>query len=248
MSTFLKNYIYKTKLLINAVPTIWFSVFIVVLFAMNLLANKSINIPHKWLALDCGVIISWVLFFIMDIFTKHFGPKAATTLSIAATLISLIMCFVFFIASIIPGMWGEAYVTGSENIINNALNKTFGGTWYVIFGSTVAFIFSAAINNFTNFWVGKIFKNNPNGLFAYISRAYVSTAIGQFADNFIFAFTVSRIFFGWSLLQCVMSAVFGMFAEFLCEAVFAVLGYKVCEKWRKENVGKTYFEYIKGKK
>lgn len=35
-------------------------------------------------------------------------------------------------------MWGEAYVDGSEELINGALNRTFGGIWYVVFGSTAA--------------------------------------------------------------------------------------------------------------
>lgn len=63
-----------------------------------------------------------------------------------------------FIASIIPGMWGESFVEGSEDIINGALDHTFGGTWYVLLGSTTAFLVSAIVNNFLNFALGKFVK------------------------------------------------------------------------------------------
>ena len=62
----------------------------------------------------------------MDIITKHFGPKAASQVSIVAVLFNLMVCIIFFIAGSISGIWGEAYVEGSETIINSALDHTFG--------------------------------------------------------------------------------------------------------------------------
>ena len=58
---------------------------------MNILANKSINLGVSWLALDCGIIVSWVTFLIMDVIVKHFGPKAATEISILAIIINLLL-------------------------------------------------------------------------------------------------------------------------------------------------------------
>lgn len=231
-------------LLLKSVPAWVLTLFTISVFAMNLLANKSINLGLDWLALDCGIIVSWFAFLTMDMLTKRFGPKAATQLSILAIAINLFFCLIFFLGSIIPGTWGESYVEGSEGVINTALDNTFGGTWYVVFGSTVAFIASSVINNFTNFGVGKLCKKNPDGMFAYVLRSYVSTAIGQFADNLIFALIVSHFFFGWSLLQCVTCALTGMVAELLCEAVFSYPGYAISRHWQKSGVGQEYIDYM----
>lgn len=214
---------------------------------MNLLANKSINLPVDWLALDCGIIVSWFAFLTMDIITKHFGPKASTQISIFAIIINLLFCLIMFIGSIIPGVWGESFVEGSENIINTALNHTFGGTWYIILGSTIAFVISSIINNFSNWGIGKIFKKNPDGLPCYIARTYISTSIGQFIDNLIFALIVSLVFFGWSFVQCVTCALTGMIIELLCEVIFSFFGYKICNKWKNNHVGQEYLDYINHK-
>lgn len=244
MSQKLKNEFYEFKLLLRSIPSIIIVFFVLSVFAMNLLANKSIALPISWLALDCGIIVSWLAFLAMDIVTKHFGPKAATQLSLMAIAINLVFCLIMFLGSIIPGSWGESYFDGSENIINSALNNTFGGTWYVLLGSTIAFIASSVVNNFSNWGLGLVFKKKPDSFVAYIFRTYISTAIGQFVDNLIFALIVSHFFFGWTLVQCIMCSVTGMVAELLCEVIFSYFGFGICKKWKKEEVGKEYFEFV----
>lgn len=233
------------KVLLRSIPGVVLTMFIISVFAMNILANKSINLPFTWLALDCGIIVSWFAFLAMDMITKHFGPKAATEISILAILINLIFCLLFFLASLIPGVWGESFVPGSEEIINSALNKTIGGTWYVVVGSTLAFLVSAIVNNFVNYGVGKAFSKNPDGATAYFSRTYVSTAIAQFVDNLLFALIVSHVFFGWSLLQCFTCALTGMLVELVFEVCFSYFGYRVSRRWQKDNVGSAYLEMRK---
>ena len=182
----------------------------------------------------------------MDIVTKHFGPKAATEISVVAVGIHLLACLFFFAASRIPGVWGEA-AAGNAETVNGALNHTFGGTWYVLFGSAVAFLISAAVNNFLNHAIGRLFRKRPDGFLAYACRTYISTAVGQFCDNLVFALIVSHFFFGWSLLQCVVCALTGMVAELLCEVLFSRFGYTVCKKWQRDKVGSRYFAYLKEK-
>ena len=230
--------------LVKSAPPVVVVLFILSVFAMNLLANKSINTPW-WLGLDCGIIISWFAFFTMDILTKHFGPKASTSITLLAIAVNLLFCLMMYLASLIPGVWGESYVPGSEDVINKALNSTFGGTWYVVLGSTIAFLVSAVVNNFSNFGIGKLFKNHPDGLGAYFSRTYISTALGQFLDNLTFALIVSHFFFGWSLLKCVTCALTGMVAELLCELIFLYPGFAITRKWKREGVGEEYFR-LKG--
>lgn len=231
--------------LLKNVPALVIVLFILSVFSMNLLANKSIAIPVSWLALDCGIIVSWFAFFTMDIITKHFGPKAATEITVLATIINLLFCLLLFVGSVIPGMWGEAYVDGSEDLLNGALNSTFGGTWYVVLGSTVAFVVSAIINNLSNYAIGKLFRNNPDGMMAYVLRSYVSTAVGQFLDNLIFALIVSHFFFGWNIVQCLTCAATGMLAELLCEALFFYPGFKITRHWKRNKVGEEYLK-LKG--
>ena len=230
--------------LLKSVPSIVLVLFIMSVFSMNLLANKSIDIPLDWLALDCGIIVSWFSFFTMDILTKRFGPKAATEITVLAITVNLFFCLLLFLGSLIPGVWGESFVDGSENLINGALNNTFGGTWYVVLGSTLAFLASAIVNNFSNFGIGKLFKKHPDGLAAYILRTYISTAIGQFVDNLTFALTVSHFFFGWTLLQCVTCALTGMIAELLCEFIFLYPGFAITKRWQKNGVGEEYLKTV----
>lgn len=238
----LKEMILEWKVLLRSVPALYFALFAASVVIMNLLANKSLNVPFDWLALDCGFIVSWIAFLCMDIAVKHYGAKAATMLSVTAVFVNLCACVIFFVGSLISGMWAEAYVDGSESLINHALDATFGGTWYILLGSAIAFVASSIINNILNHAVGRIFRKNPDSFGAYACRSYVSTAIGQFSDNLIFALIVSHVFFGWTMVQCITCAATGMVVELLCEVVFSPLGYAVSRKWKKENVGQAYLQ------
>lgn len=242
MKQLLKKEFNEFCVLLKSVPTLVVVLFIMSVFSMNLLANKSIDIPFSWLALDCGIIVSWFAFFTMDILTKRFGPKAATQITVLAIAVNLFFCLLLFIGSVIPGMWGESFVDGSENVINGALNNTFGGTWYVVLGSTAAFLISAIVNNLSNFGIGKLFKKNPDGLGAYVMRAYVSTAAGQFVDNLTFALIVSHFFFGWTIVQCLTCAATGMLVELLCEGLFFYPGFAITRRWQKNSVGEEYLK------
>ncbi len=230
----------EISLLVKSVPSIIFVLFILTVFSMNLLANKSIHLPYSFMALDCGMVISWFAFLTMDIITNRFGPKAATEISVIAIIINLGLCLVFFLVSKIPGSWGASFDSSFGEAINNALDKTFGGSWYVIFGSAVSFLVSAFVNNFTNHFVGKKLCKNKKGFLAFFKRTYISTTLGQLSDNLVFALLVSRAFFGWSLIQCINCALTGVLIELLTELIFAKLGYRILKKWEKEEVGKEY--------
>ena len=238
--TRLKSELHEFSVLLKSVPSLVVVLFILSVFSMNLLANKSIDIPVDWLALDCGIVVSWFAFFTMDILTKHFGPKAATEITVLAIVVNLFFCLLLYIGSVIPGAWGEAFGAGDEAAVNGALNKTFGGTWYVVVGSTAAFLVAAVVNNLSNYGIGKLFKKNPDGLGAYVMRSYVSTAVGQFVDNLVFALIVSHFFFGWTIVQCVTCAVTGMLVELICEGIFFYPGFVITRRWKNNAVGIDY--------
>lgn len=236
---FIKEY-KETKILLRSIPSIVVTLFVVSVICMNLLANKTL-VMYDWIALDGGILISWLSFMCMDIITKHFGPKASNKISILAALINLLTCLIFFVVSIIPSNANDY----------TELNSILGGTWFILLASTIAFLFSALVNNLSNYLIGKMFKKNPDGKLAYVTRTYISTFIGQFLDNLLFSIIVFMFFapiywdgFSWSLIQCVMCALTGAFVELIMEIIFSPIGYKITRKWKEENVGKEYLELI----
>ncbi|MBQ6972829.1 MAG: VUT family protein [Synergistaceae bacterium] len=220
----MRKFMSDFRALLSAASPLAVSLLFLSVVGMNLLANKSIDTGVEWLALDCGILFSWLTFLTMDILTQSYGPGAATMLSFAALLANLLMAGIFYAASMIPGVWSESFVDGSAQILNAALDNTFGGTWFVLAGSSVAFISSAVLNNFLNYSVGRHIKS-AQGFWNFALRAYVSTITAQFADNMIFALLVSRPFFGWTMTQCFTCALTGAVFELLFEVIFSPLGY-----------------------
>ena len=222
----MKQTIREFRSLLRSAPPILVALMVLSVVGMNLLANKSINTGVDWLALDCGILFSWLAFLSMDVLTQCYGPRATTLMSAAALALNLLMAAVFFVASRVPGVWGESYVEGSEAVINRALDATFGGTWYVIAGSSVAFLVSALLNNFLNYGIGMRMKR-ADGFGVYAARSYISTFLAQVVDNMVFALLVCRVFFGWTLLQCFTCSLTGAVVELLCEVLFSPMGYRI---------------------
>ena len=227
-------------LLLRSIPAAVVTLFVVSVICMNLLANKTL-LMLDFIALDGGILISWLSFMCMDMITKHFGPKASNSISVLAAMINLLTCLIFFVASIIPS--NAADYTAFDNI--------FGGTWFILLGSTVAFLISAVINNRLNWLIGKSIKRKPDGKLAFALRSYISTFVGQFLDNFIFSVIVfvllAPIFwdgFCWSLLQCATCALTGAIAELIMEVAFSPIGYRITKRWQKMSVGREYLEKI----
>lgn len=232
----------ETDLLLRSIPASLLSLFVLSVIMMNLLANKTL-IQTPWIALDGGILISWLSFMCMDLTTKHFGPRAANKLALVAALMNLFTSFIFYIASAIP----------SDAMDYRALDAIFAGTWFILFGSTVAFLVSAFINNFLNWTIGKAFKKNPDGVLAYATQTYVSTFFGQFVDNLIFSTIVFMGFapifwdgFHWTLIQCLTCALTGAIAELLLQVLFSPFGYRILQRWRHHKVGQDYIAYMKG--
>lgn len=242
-----KELMFETTVLSRSVPGILFAIFISSLIMMNVLANKSIDTHLSFLALDCGFIFSWVTFLVMDIVVKHFGLRAANILTVVGLITNLFFALMMLAASFIPGEWSQSYIEGSETIINNAMDLTFRNTWYVLFGSSVAYLISALINNYLNHYTGKKFDKN-NNFRGFVIRSYLSTFFAQFIDNLLFAFIVSYNFFGWTILQCVTCALAGGIAELIFEVIFSPLAFKVCKRLDENSVGKEYLDYINNRK
>ena len=229
-----------TRILLRSIPATVVTLFVVSVVCMNLLANKTL-LQLPWIALDGGILISWLSFMCMDIITKHFGPKVSNRISMLACGINLLTCAIFFIASVIPSNAGDF----------SPFDGIFGGTWFILLGSTVAFLASAVLNNSLNWLIGKMIRRKPDGKLAYALRTYVSTFIGQFFDNFLFSIIVFVVFapifwdgFSWTVLQCAMCALTGAVAELIMEIIFSPIGYRITKKWRENRVGQAYLDHI----
>lgn len=230
-----------TIILLRNIPATVVSLFVVSVICMNLLANKTL-FQTSWIALDGGILISWLSFMCMDIITKHFGPKASNKIAILASAINVLTCLIFYIASIIPSNANDY----------TAFDELFGGTWFILLGSTIAFLTSAIINNFLNWLIGRIFSKSTNEKLIYATQTYISTFIGQFIDNFIFSVIVFVYFapifwdgFHWTILQCATCALTGSLAELIMEILFSPFGYQILMRWKKQNIGAEYLSHIK---
>lgn len=237
----IRNEIYETKILLHNIPTIIVTLFVVSVICMNILANKTL-LQLKWIALDGGILISWLSFLCMDLITKYFGLKASNKISILAALINLLTCLIFYIASLIPSNASDY----------TALNSILGGTWFILLSSTIAFLCSAFINNIINVVINSLLKNRTSNKVTFMISSYTSSFIGQFLDNLIFSILVFVIFapifwngFHWSILQCITCALTGAFLELLLEVIFSPFGYKILTKWEKNNLGVEYLDLIR---
>ena len=235
MRSRIRNFISDTVLLLRSVPSSVVTLFVLSVVLMNLLANKTIY-QKGFLAVDGGIVVSWVCFLCMDIITKRFGPRAATQVSIFALVVNLFAVGIFAVVSIIP--------TETDY---SAFNSIFGGSWFIVLSSSLAFLASAIVNNALNAAIGRLFEANPDGRAAYCTRSYVSTFIGQFVDNFVFASLVFMVFapiywggFSWTLPQCVCCSLIGAGLELLMEVMFSPIGYGVTRRWQRDGVGRAY--------
>lgn len=234
------------KMLLRSIPGIVTTLFVISVVVMNLMASKTVVMTEpSWLGITGGLLLSWVPFLCMDIINKTYGAKAATKLNILALGINLACVGIFQLISMIQ--------IGGDPATYAAFNATFKQTWQILLASSIAFLLSGVVNNVINVTIGKMFKKNPDGKAAYVTRTYVSTMVGQFVDNFIFTGLAFLVFFklsigtslGWTIWTVLGTALFGALLELLMEVIFSPIGYKICKKWRKENVGSEYLTYCK---
>ena len=241
-SSFIKNEINDSKALFRAIPSLTVTIFCVSVVVMNLMASKAI-VSTPFLTATGGVLISWIPFLCMDVVAKHFGPKAATKLNLMGLLVNLACVALFELVSVL-----QIDTTG-QNTDYSAFNSVYRCTWFVLVASSVAFVLSGVANNFLNYAIGTLFKKNPDGKSAYMTRCYISTFVGQFVDNAIFLGLLYLVFLpsvagihASSLPAVLGGALLGGFMELITEVIFSPIGYHVTLKWKEREVGKNYLQ------
>ena len=90
-------------------------------------------------------------------------------------------------------------------------------------------------------------RDATDGKLAYVTRSYISTFIGQFFDNLIFAVLTFMLFapifwdgFHWTFVQCVTCSLLGAGLELVMEVIFSPIGYVVLNQWNRDGVGAEY--------
>lgn len=248
------------KMLFRSIPSLVVAFFLLSILGMNLLANKFLVTGGQWISVTWGLLLSAIPFLICDIVTKTYGAKATIKLNILGLFASLGMTLIFLFVSVMPefgsftSFWHGDFTYGE---IGFGVGGVMRASWYVTLASSIAFIVSGIINAIVNAGVGKLFKKNPDGRVAFMTRSYTSTLVGQFVDNFLFIFLAFGIFgnlagmYGeWSNAALVSNLTAGLGAgligaviELVMEVVISPIGFRICKKWKKDSVGKDYLDY-----
>lgn len=200
VKNWIKEEVTEYRSLLKNIPALLLAAFCLAVVMMNTLANKTI-VSTSWIDIDGGILCAWLIFMAMDLTAQHFGPRAATKMSLVGLVVNLLVCGIFGIASLINiggGAWSPAWNYTTEegfNIANEAVNSLFAGSWQVLLASSVAFLVSAIVNNTMNWSIGKLFEKTTAPKTEYVTRAYISTMLGQFVDNWIFNFLLFIVLF-----------------------------------------------------
>ena len=221
------------RAILKKVPPLALTTLVLAVVLMNLLANKEL-FHTEWVALDCGFVLSWIPFLLMECFCKVYGGSDALRLSVLAITINLLTFIVFKLVSLTPGMWGGYYDTGLIEV-NDALNGMVGGSTWIVLGSALAMAVSSAANSLTNMAVAGLIKSG--GFREFAARSYISTGFSQFVDNFVFALVVSIPLFGWSMKQALFCSLTAAGFELLMEILFSGMAYRLAGRWAEETDG-----------
>lgn len=233
--------------ILHNVPSLVFTIFVVSVILMNLLGNKELY-HSDYICINTGLALSWISFLCMDCICKRFGGRAAIKVNVVAMLLNLSVAIIFHVLMWFPGNWAAMYATsevGTQQAINDGLNATFSGTWYVVAGSAIAMLASGVVNAVINSNIGKRLDDGSYKGFA--TRSFISTAVAQWVDNFVFSALVSHIFFRWNWMQVLICATTSMVLELVIEVIFSPVGYKVAKRWEENKVGQNYLKLVEEK-
>ena len=231
-----KSLVEDYKLLLRNVPALVTCAFLLSTILMNLSAAKIV-FTFAGANFTGGFFLSFMPFLCMDCTAKRFGARAAILLNILSAVGNVFTVLFLHLVALIPGTGGDY----------TAFNSVYASVWFIVLGSTVAFVVSGVINSLLNSAIGKLFKNKTS-IAEFSARSFISTFIGQAIDNFLFLYIVYGIFapIYWdisiSAMSCLITGIIGGLVELALEIVFSPLGYKIVRKWDAEGVGNEYIE------
>jgi len=231
-----KNFIKDCISDFKKVPAWLVGLSVVTTVLMNLLANKTLYSDGVYLSIDCGLMVSWVMFLVMDIVTQRFGGKASFAVTIFDVIVALLMSGIMVGVAAIP----ESAVSGwfMTEEAAGTLNGLIGNNYLVILTSLFAYICSSGVDILSNVTIGKLFnktrtfegegnKRTFKGFIVYFFRAYGSTFLSQLTDNIVFQAIAYPLLFTipCSPLSIFLGALLAALFELVAEFIFAPIGY-----------------------
>lgn len=213
---------------------------------MNLLANKTLFSDGQFLSIDCGLMVSWVMFLVMDIATQRYGGKASFAITVFDVFVALAMSGIMVgVAAIPEGPFSGWFQTEDAA---TALNGLVGNNYLVILTSLFAFLCSSGVDIVTNVTIGKLFnktkvfegeanKRTFKGFIVYFFRAYGSTFLSQLTDNIVFQMIAYPLLFTipCTPLSIFLGALLAALIELVAEFAFAPIGYLAITKKKEEE-------------
>ena len=94
MKNWFKDELNEYKSLLKNIPALLLAAFCLSVAIMNTLANKTI-VSTSWIDIDGGILCAWLIFMAMDLTAQHFGPRAATKMSLVGLVVNLLVCAIF---------------------------------------------------------------------------------------------------------------------------------------------------------
>ena len=232
----LKHFIRSSIEEFKKVPSWLVALSAVTTIMMNILANKTLFSDSSLLSVDCAIIVSWVMFLVMDIVTQKYSGKASFFVTIFDVLVALGISGLMYVVSIIPETTVSGWFQTEE--VATALNNLIGNSYLVIMTSLFAFICASIVDIVSNLTIArclnntKVFNGENNkrtvkGFFVYVIRAYVSTFLSQFVDNVVFMIIAYPLLFNMpcSISSILLGALLVSIAELMVEFIFAPIGY-----------------------
>lgn len=239
----LKNEIKTSRVLFRSIPGITLGLFLIATVIMNILASVAL-VNESWIALDAGILVSFIGFIFSDMIVKRFGAKAAVRTTVLGFIVNILIALLLTAVAFIAKATGEYYPLSDYASLTQ---------WWIIGASAAAFLVSGILNAGLHHLILKPFKKNRDGLKAHAISAWGSTFVGQAVDNLIFGliFTFPASLIGlWgmtpvTILGLAGFAISGGIVELLCQILFTPLGFRIAESWRKNDVGREYLDLIK---
>lgn len=186
----------------NEILKMCFSIYSGSLIIQNILATKQMDI--FMFTVTTGILISPIVFIIQDVISEIFGYKEAKKMVLYGFLMNFVAVILYSVSILIPpsSYWNNQV----------AFEAILGTTFRITLASFIAYI----VGSLTNSKVMVALKNkNEKNLFF---RAISSTIVGQFLDNFLFAFIA---FYGVLPVNSLISMVIGgTIFEVIYEIVF----------------------------
>lgn len=145
---------------------------------MNYLCMKPLSFGTSFVWMDGGLLISWIVFLISNVLTEVYGKRTAMTVTGVATIATLSMSLIAL---------GEVYIPTLDVYAEQANHfaYVFSNGPRTIIASAIAFFVSGVVN--VNIIAGmKRCASERHPALAFVTRAILSTIVGQLVDNTLF--------------------------------------------------------------